>query len=371
MADDKPNKGLNIIAIDSKIRTESLKISTIVGDEIIDYGLTNLYPSRVNDIIRESPTANGCVKRKSEFVFGLGIDGGDLVVNRHGQTLNEIYNATSKDYTKYNGFVLHFNVNLLGEIAEIQNVDIRYVRKLATLKAARLARIKDVGLFDDNAFEIALWGIGEAPKNGFLYYFNTSGGIYPICPMEASLTSAQLENETQVFGYMFAKNGYCGSGVLQLPNMPDEKIKKEEYAAVIKKVTDTRSAGSLLVVNAVQNIEGDVDKFKMYEPFMPPNVDALYVNQNKQAKEHILITYNMPDILLGVGSSGMFNKESFQDAFNYYNNDTKRDRLILEEAFNKFWPDTTFTEIKEIKVIPLDDLGIEKEPEKETEEDDG
>jgi hypothetical protein len=65
----------------------------------------------------------------------------------------------------------------------------------------------------------------------------------------------------------------------------------------------------------------------------------------------------MPEILLGVSNQGMFNQESFQDAFNYMNNDTERDRIKVEKAYNQFWPETTFSsELSEIEIIPLDEM---------------
>jgi hypothetical protein len=124
------NSGIDVIAITNEIVTQNMKVSSILENSLIEYGLGNLYPSRVFEIFRNSPTAGGCSKRKAEFLFGLGIENGDFVVNRHGETLNDIYNIVTRDFSKMDGYVLHFNTNLLGEIVEIQNVDIRYIRKL-------------------------------------------------------------------------------------------------------------------------------------------------------------------------------------------------------------------------------------------------
>jgi hypothetical protein len=108
-----------------------------------------------------------------------------------------------------------------------------------------------------------------------------------------------------------------------------------------------------------------MDGSKVFESFQPTNVDTLYINQNQQARQHILTDYTMPEILLAkVGTDGIFNMDSYRDAFNYKNNDTKRERKILEEAFNKFWQHTVFkSEVSEIKIIPLEDMVKMKEVE--------
>ena len=83
------------------------------GNEIVPFGLDNLYPNRIIDAIRESPTSKGCIKRLEEFVFGQGITmGGDIHVNRTGETLNDILSQSIRDYSKLSGFCLHFNFEL-------------------------------------------------------------------------------------------------------------------------------------------------------------------------------------------------------------------------------------------------------------------
>ena len=348
-------KGLNVHAVTREIEVSS-SVSGIIGGEIVKFGLDNLYPNRVREIRRGSPTASGCVKRKTEFIVGLGTNNPERIVNRHGQTLNDVVRIASEDYTEFDGFALHFNVNLVREITEIQNVDLRYLRKTADLKKVRLSKLKTENLFDDSAYEIPLWGSGGSPKNGYIFYFNRGRGIYPTCPFEASLTSAQFEDSSQVFSYMNAENGFSASGLLKIPNLPESDKKKRKIEEQVKKVVGSKSAGSVLLVNAPQNIEGEIDGSKMFEPFQLSNVDSLHTKQTERAREYILRDFNMPEILLGVGSNGMFNKESFEDAHNYYNSDTERDRKIIERAFNSFLP---FAGIEDLEIIPLEKLGEE------------
>ncbi len=345
---------LDVLAVINEYKSEGLSVSQYRDNDIIPYGSDNKYPDNVLDIIKKSPTANGCMKRRAEFIYGLGMTGGDVVVNRHNETLNEIYNIVTQSYARLNGFALHFNVNIFGQIVEIQNVDLRYVRKLGYLETAIIGS-QQSNIYNEDVYRVTLWDSGAEQENGFLYYFGN--GIYPVCPIESSLTSAQFEHYSQVFSYSSIRNGFSASGILKVPNLPDDVEKKIEIEDNIKKVVGPDTAGSVLLVTANRNIEGKIDNSSMFESFQLPNIDSLHKNQCERSREYILRDANVPEILLGVGSNGMFNKESFADAFEYYNNDTKRERMILQNSFNKFIEQSVFG-IKDIQIIPLEDINV-------------
>ena len=368
---NRVGKQLDIIAITNEIQSYSVRSNSIYSGDVINYGIDNLYPNQVFDIVQDSPTAGGCVKRKSEFVFGKGVDF-DIIVNRHNKTINDIISVSCQEYSKYNGFALHFNYNLIGQIIEIQNVDLRYVRKLKDMLSVIVGKIrrdsKVINLSSANKVKISLYqpnGIKKYIKksggfkkfNGAVFYFNNNSGIYPVCTYDSALTSAQFEQEAQVFSYMHVKNGFSSCGVLKIPNMPDDPKAKEDYEKEIKSIVGTQNAGSMLVIEAPLDLEGGMQAGKIFESFQTQDVDKVHQVQSDRAKDYLLRAFNMPEILLGVSNQGMFNQESFQDAFNYYNNDTERDRIKIEKSFNQFWPETSFSsELSEIEIIPLDNM---------------
>ncbi len=372
-----PNKKqLDIFAITNEIQAYSARSNSIYSGNMINYGIDNLYPNKVYDIVQDSPTAGGCVKRKSEFVFGKGVDS-DIIVNRHNKTINDIISVACQEYSKYNGYALHFNYNLVGQIAEIQNVDLRYIRKLRDMLNAIVGKIahdsKVINLSSANKVKLPLYkpnGIKEYIKiskgfkkfKGAIFYFNNNSGIYPVATFDSALTSAQFEQEAQVFSYMHAKNGFSSSGILKIPVTPDDTKSKEDVQKEIQKAMGSKNAGSTLIVEMYANMEGDFKNQNLFEPFQTQNVDKLHDVQSDRAKDYLLRAFNMPEILLGVSNQGMFNQESFQDAFNYYNNDTERDRIKIEKGFNQFWGETTFSsELAEIEIIPLDTMGESEE----------
>ena len=98
-------------------------------DGRIGWGENDFYPQIMKDIYINSPTMKGVVNVRGEFIKGMGIEnGGDIIVNRNNETLNDVFDKAIDDYKWINGFIFHFNFNAFGQIVEIQNMDIRLFR---------------------------------------------------------------------------------------------------------------------------------------------------------------------------------------------------------------------------------------------------
>ena len=101
------------------------------GLEIVNYGIQNAYPQEADYAISGCSIADSCCDVLSEFTRGNGFADESLnltVVNSDGQTLFDILKMVSKDYSRFNGYALHFNYNLLGEIVSIHHVPFTYCR---------------------------------------------------------------------------------------------------------------------------------------------------------------------------------------------------------------------------------------------------
>jgi hypothetical protein len=338
------------------------------GQEIIPYGIDNLYPNRTLAAIRNSPTAKGCVRRLRDFVFGLGFgDQADIVVNRDNETLNDILNKAVGDYSEFGGFALHFNYNLLGEIIEIFNADFEFIRKLNTFWKVRFGNWVHGQRFFDEDIDIFLYNpdrlkIQIEKSGGFdnflgtILYFAHDGGIYPESFLQASKVSANFESDSQVFSNANIKNGFSGTTIIKNPSLlqGEEGVKNNKNLSdEIGKLHGADKAGSSVVVNVPVSVTGEMKPFTMVESLSPTNVDQLFTNQNEHAESSIFKEYRMPPILLGVSSSGMFNQASFNDAFNYKNADTEADRTKVQRVFNSFIENTIFG-LSDLEIVPLE-----------------
>lgn len=410
MAKKKFRKGqIAAKAVVNEIKVNSLPSSVFAnttGGEIVPYGLDNIYPQRIFDAISKSPTAKGCVKRLREFVFGLGTEGGAEIVNREGDTLNDVLSGAIDSYSKYFGFALHFNFNIFGQITEISVVDLRFIRKTVGLKTAIIGEwaLNTFATFQDIMVEVDLYNPetleerivlagGIEKYKGQLLYFSADQQIYPTALLDSASTSANYEFESQIYTFANIKNGFSGNTIIKFPGMELGEESQEERGsdqlvdgldnqrdidnedqngvsklqAELQALHGSENAGGSLVVQVPVSISGEFKDFKMVENLTPTNVDALFVNQNEKAENNILKVYTTPMILLGVASDGMFNQESFNDAFNYKNADTEGDRVVIERVFDSFLPRSVFVQSK-INIIPLKMRGEAEVTVEQTEE---
>ncbi len=351
----------------NRIKVESLPYSVYSGQvPIIPYGQDNLYPNRLINAIKKSPTAKGCSEMLAMFVQGNGLAfGGDMVVNRDGDTMNDILGKAVKDYSGLNGFCLHFNFNILGQITEIFNIDIKYVRKSKDLKSAQFGvwnnpswynRFITVDLYDPTCVVNRIKQEGINNYNGQIMFFTKGYDIYPDSPLDSASISADFEKSVQIYQYATINNSFSGSGVLKVPTMGQgEKADKNIQKAKdnLESIHGADKAGSFMTMPIPVDTDGKLQNTTLFESFSPNNIDSLFVNQNAKAKENILSVYRMPEVLLGTSTKGMFNQASYNDAFDYKNADTERDRKIVERVFQKVVDNSIFP-IPQVEIIPLE-----------------
>lgn len=89
------------------------------------YGEDNLYPQTLRNIIAASSTGAECSDRFADFIEGNGfreVSFSEYVVNRKGDTADDIHSLVCRDMADFNGVALHINYNILGQIVEIQHI---------------------------------------------------------------------------------------------------------------------------------------------------------------------------------------------------------------------------------------------------------
>jgi hypothetical protein len=342
---------LNTRAAISQFKVEAMPSSFFYGQEdIIPFGIDNFYPWRINTAIKKSPTAIGCNKRLSEFIYGQGFgEAGNVVVNRDGETLNKIaLKFITRGYTALSGGGLHFNFNVFGQISEIFFVDIEYIRKHKDLKRA------SYGLFSPDLrqtlfteyVEVDLYGAydpvdrmqeqGLTEYRGQLYYFSANSDIYPTSIFDSVAVSAEYERESQIYPLANIINGFSGTSIIKKPSFGTgtDTERMAEFETQVNSLSGAKNAGAKLIMEVPLDADGKMHNANLVEHLTPPNIDGMFEKQDAAAENKILKAAMMPKILLGVAESGMFNMASFRDAFDYKNSDTEFDRQIIESEFN-------------------------------------
>lgn len=100
---------------------------------IQSYGDDNLYPQTVRNIIAASSTGSECADRLTDFIEGNGfreVAFSEYVVNRKGDTTDDIHALVCRDVADFNGLALHVNYNVYGQIVELHHIPFENCRLL-------------------------------------------------------------------------------------------------------------------------------------------------------------------------------------------------------------------------------------------------
>lgn len=95
------------------------------------YGADNLYPQNLQRITAASGTAELCLARYRKFVEGNGWNSFALAqmrCNSDGDTADTLLHAIADDLTRFGGFALHVNYNVLAEISEVRLIPFEMCR---------------------------------------------------------------------------------------------------------------------------------------------------------------------------------------------------------------------------------------------------
>lgn len=105
-------------------------IKDIRNKDYMFYGENNLYPEALIEMYDTSAIHHTAIQAIKDGIFGKGIENiGDEYINTQGETIDEIFEKITLDYTLYQGYSLNVIWNKEGtQIAEIYHLPFSNVR---------------------------------------------------------------------------------------------------------------------------------------------------------------------------------------------------------------------------------------------------
>ena len=342
--------------------------------DIQTYGDDNLYPQTLRDIISASSTGSECSDRFADFIEGNGFNNelfSGYVVNRKGQTADDIHALVCKDVSLYNGMALHVNYNVYGEIVEVHHIpfencrlleedDNGYVAKIAVHpdwtgkktrkgKAIRVTKenIDYIDVFNP-VKEVVLAQIESAGgieyyKGQVLWVSMAGNNIYPIGKGDRVVTEMSTDEGLANVKYRNVRNNFLPSGMVITKKGThttfDENGKEVEDASgndsfsdmLVQLQGDTNS-NKLLDVT----LESDEEKPE-FVPIVTQNYDKEFTVTDASVVERIYSAYGQePWYCIRIGKVG-FSGDILEDAFEYYNSIVSKQQRLIERTFERLF----------------------------------
>lgn len=236
---------------------------------IKSYDADNLYPQNVRNIVLNSKTGNGCLERYADYLEGRGIASGPLagfIINLDGETLADMHAQVSGDFATHEGFAIHVNYNIYGDITSLHHVPFEnvrimepdeegFVRKVAlhpdwtgqlTRNGKQVKIAKDsidyLDVFNPDP-EVVLSQILEAggPQfyKGQIFYYSSLGFmLYPYAKFHAVLADMSTDEGLSNIMNRNVRNNFLPAGAfvrlksqsIQEPDGDDYNSDSGEYA---------------------------------------------------------------------------------------------------------------------------------------------
>jgi len=340
------------------------------ADRIIPFDRDNLYPNKIKSIAQRSGTTMSAIETLSAFISGEGFAAMGVVVNRENQTLWDILRHISQSKAMNKGFALHFNYNILGQITEINPINFEFVRWSKDLKHfivnpdwfrrnRRKEEIEYNPFWPENVInEINETGNIHDYKGQLYYWIPNLTDYYTPCNWDSVLDDAQFEAEAKLYSLSSIQNDYSLSGLISYPKNITDKEEIDDIKEELQQDKGSANAGGIRVVGAMPT--ESINNWKWFTPMSRNNIDGLHTNQIERSKYNIYAAFRQPPILNGVVKTGMFNQDSFADAFHYYNTATETERKEVEKELSKILSYSIWNNIGKVEIIPKTFTGREK-----------
>lgn len=335
------------------------------------FGNDNLYPQTLRNIIAASSTGSECSERFENFIEGNGfreIPFSEYVVNRKGDTNDDIHALICQDVADLDGLALHVNYNVLAEITEINYLPFEncrlleednngYVAQIAvhpdwTGKKTRAGRplrvdkahIDFIDVFNPNRdvvlAQIEAAGGIENYKGQVLWISGAGRNIYPRSRADRVVTEMSTDEGLSNVKYRNVRCHFMPSGMIiikkgQSVDADGEKIGDDEDSGFSDKIVQLQGdthAGRMLEIEI-----GTDEEKPEFVPLKTTNYDKEFTVTDASTVERIYSAYGQePWYCIRIGKVG-FSGQILEDAFEYYNSIVSKQQRMIERAFQKIF----------------------------------
>lgn len=334
------------------------------------YGEDNLYPQTFRNILAASSTGAECLDRFADFIEGNGfrdVPFSESVVNRKGDTADDIHALVCCDVAYYNGLALHVNYNIYGDIVELHHVpfencrlaesdDNGYVGKIAihpdwsgqktrggkVIKVAK-ENIDYIDVFNPDkrvvAAQIEAAGGIEYYKGQVLWVSLSGKDIYPTGKGDRVVTEMSTDEGLANVKYRNVRNNFLPAAMIftkkgtnitfdQDGNEIDSRDDDDSFSDSLLQLQGDTNCGKLMEVT----LETDEDKPEVVT-LNSQNYDKEFTVTDISVTERIYSAFGQePWYCIRIGKVG-FSGDILEDAFEYYNSIVSKQQRLIERTF--------------------------------------
>ena len=352
---NKPARArISFAAIDPYIDTNIiLPVEKFVSaKDLMEWGTRNSYPDYLLDLYNNVPTLRAIINGNIDFIAGDDVSILPLtehlpngIMNNRGDHIREQIKDISKDYEIYGGFALQIIRNLIGEVAEVYYIDMRFLR---TNKEGNVFYYcedwsksvrKDVIVYPAFMPNLNWEALDDEARNrnasSILYVKNVHTQVYPAPLYAASIKACEIERLIDDFHLSDINNHFVSSAIINFNNgIPDDDVKEQIEREFTEKFCGASNGGrTAFSWNPNKESATDIVEFEVKD------FGERYKTLSDHSKQQIFTAFRANPNLFGIPTEGNgFANEQYAESFKLYNRTQIRPvQRIIADAYDKIY----------------------------------
>lgn len=339
MSNTKQNKpsraSFSFAAIDPYVDNKMiLPVERFVsGKDLVEWGNRNSYPDYLLDLYNNVPTLRSIINGNIDFITGNDVSILPLTdnlpngqMNNRGDNIREQVKDIAKDYEIYGGFALQIIRNLIGMVAEVYYIDMRFLR---TNKEGNVfyycedwskSGKKDVIVYPAFMPNLKWDALDDEQRNrnasSILYVKNVHTQVYPAPLYAASIKACEIERLIDDFHINSLQNQFVSSAIINFNNGdPGDEMKKEIEDAINEKFAGAANGGRIMLsFNKNKESATDIVEFEVKD------FGERYKALSEHSRQQIFTAFRANPNLFGIPTEGNgFANEQYAESFKLYN----------------------------------------------------
>ena len=352
---NKPARArISFAAIDPYVDTNIiLPVEKFVSaKDLMEWGTRNSYPDYLLDLYNNVPTLRAIINGNIDFIAGDDVSILPLtqhlqngIMNNRGDHIREQIKDISKDYEIYGGFALQIIRNLIGEVAEVYYIDMRFLR---TNKEGNVFYYcedwsksvrKDVVVYPAFMPNLNWEALDDEARNrnasSILYVKNVHTQVYPAPLYAASIKACEIERLIDDFHLSDINNHFVSSAIINFNNgIPDDDVKEQIEREFTEKFCGASNGGrTAFSWNPNKESATDIVEFEVKD------FGERYKALSDRSRQQIFTAFRANPNLFGIPTEGNgFANEQYAESFKLYNRtQIKPVQTMIKDAYSKIY----------------------------------
>lgn len=328
------------------------KETQYAGREYVEWGDNNMYPEFLQALYDNVPTLKSIIDGCVDYAAGDDVTIAPLndslepgVMNLKGDTIVEQVRNVAGDCFFTNGFALQIIRNPMGGIAEVYNVDIRFLRCNPNCDVFYYSEKwggkgkKKVIVYPAFVPNLDWNALTDEERNrhasSILYVKKSSKKTYPVPCYSAAVKACEIERCIDDFHLNAINNGFTGSYIINFNNgVTDDKMMEEIEEEFNEKFSGHENAGRIgFSWNPNKESATTIEKVDV-EDF-----GEKYKSLESNSRQKIFTAFRANPNLFGIPTESLgFSQEEYESSFRLFNRTMIRPvQKMIADAYDKIY----------------------------------